>query len=394
MSNIDNPTMGTLLNTISDPTQFKIGDKISGDIISLAKNQAIINIPNVGLGMVRGKELYNEEYLAKLKLEEVVEAVIVDLDNEQGYFELSFRAIGRDRVWQEITQAFENKETVSAKIRDANRGGFIIRVHGIDGFLPASLLSPTHAIKVNGVEDKSLSNKMKKYVGQTFNVKLVNINPENDSLIASEKAVSDEIAQFKLQKYKVGDSVEGSIVGIVDFGLFVRFDEDLEGLVHISEMSWKKVENPYKEYRVGDKVNAKIVDIDKDNRINLSIKQVTPNPWFEFSKTVKPGDDFTGVVSKIATYGAIVVNPDDIQGLCHISQISLSPIESPAKIHEFIKPGNTYTFKILSVEPDEKLYLTLIDFDKAQKIQQDILSKQAHRAEERSNERNSEKAEN
>lgn len=383
MSNLDNPTMGTLLTTISDPAQLNIGDKLTGRIITLAKNQALVSIPNVGLGMVRGKELYNEEYLAKLKVDEEVEAVIVDLDNEQGYVELSFRAIGRDRVWQEITAAFENKDTVQAKIRDANRGGFLIRIHGIDGFLPASLLSPTHAIKATGVEDKSLANKMKKYVGQTFNVKLVNINPENDSLIASEKAVSDEIAQFKLQKYKVGDSVEGVIVGIVDFGLFVRFDEDLEGLVHISEMSWKKVENPYKEYRVGDKVSARIVDIDKDNRINLSIKQVTSNPWVEFSKTVKPGDEFTGVVSKIATYGAIVVNADDIQGLCHISQISSSQIESPAKIHEFIKPGNSYTFKILSVEPDEKLYLTLLDFDSAQKIQKEIVAKQTQRAEDK-----------
>jgi DNA-directed RNA polymerase subunit E'/Rpb7 len=187
--------------------------------------------------------------------------MVIDLDNEQGFVELSFRAIGRDKIWTEITAAFEAKTTVEAKIRDANRGGFLIRVNGIDGFLPASLLSPTHAIKANGVEDKSMTAKMKKYVGQIFNVKLVNINAETDSLIASEKAVSDEIAQFKLEKYKVGDSVEGSIIGIVDFGLFVRFDEDLEGLVHISEMSWKKVENPYKEYRVGEKS----VDFDYTN---------------------------------------------------------------------------------------------------------------------------------
>jgi small subunit ribosomal protein S1 len=377
MSNVDNPTMGVLLSTIADPTAIKIGEKISGEIITLTKNQAIISIPNVGLGIVRGKELYNEEYLAKLKVGESIEAMVVDLDNEQGYVELSFRAIGRDKIWQEITTAFETKATVEAKIRDANRGGFLIRVSGIDGFLPASLLSPTHAIKVNGVEDKSMTTKMKKYVGQTFNVKLVNINPETDSLIASEKAVSDEIAQFKLEKYKVGDSVEGSIIGIVDFGLFVRFDEDLEGLVHISEMSWKKVENPYKEYRVGEKVKVKIVDIDKDSRINLSIKQTTPNPWVEFAKTVKPGDEFNGTVTKIATYGAIVVNSDDIQGLCHISQISSTPIESPAKIHEHIKPGNSYKFHILSVDPEEKLYLTLLPFEEAQAIQQAVASKQA-----------------
>jgi small subunit ribosomal protein S1 len=376
MSNTDNPTMGTLLATIADPTNLKIGDKVSGEIISLAKNQAILSIPNTGLGMVRGKELYNEEYLAKLKVGETVEAVIVDLDNEQGYVELSFRAIGRDRIWQEISAAFEAKATVPAKIRDANRGGFLIKVHGIDGFLPASLLSPTHAIKSNAVEEKSMANKMKKYVGQTFNVKLVNISPETDSVIASEKAVSDEISQLKLQQYKIGDMIEGAIVGIVDFGLFVRFDEDLEGLVHISEISWKKVENPYKEYRVGEKIKAKIVDIDKENRINLSIKQTIQDPWVEFAKTVKPGSTFRGVVSKIATYGAIVVSDHDIQGLCHISQISDKNIESPAKIHEFIKPGQAYDFTVLSVDNDQKLYLTLLPFEQAQQIQADIVAKQ------------------
>ena len=376
MSNTDNPTMGTLLATIADPTNLKIGDKVSATIISLAKNQAILSIPNIGLGMVRGKELYNEEYLAKLKVGEMIESVIVDLDNEQGYVELSFRAIGRDQIWQEINAAYESKATVPAKIRDANRGGFLIKVHGIDGFLPASLLSPTHAIKSTGVEDKSLANKMKKYVGQTFNVKLVNISPETDSVIVSEKAVSDEISQLKLQQYKIGDVIEGAIVGIVDFGLFVRFDEDLEGLVHISEISWKKVENPYKEYRVGEKIKAKIVDIDKENRINLSIKQTIQDPWVEFAKSVKPGDPFRGTVSKIATYGAIVVSDHDIQGLCHISQISTKNIESPAKIHEFIKPGQAYDFTVLSVDNDQKLYLTLLPFENAQQVQADIITKQ------------------
>ena len=140
-------------------TILKVGDKVSGEIIVLAKNQVILSIPNIGLGMVRGKELYNEEYLAKLKMSETIEAVVVDLDNEQGYIELSFRAIGRDKIWAEINAAFESKSTIPCKIRDANRGGFLIKVYGIDGFLPASLLSPSHAIKSTGVEEKSLTDR-------------------------------------------------------------------------------------------------------------------------------------------------------------------------------------------------------------------------------------------
>jgi ribosomal protein S1 len=370
------PTMGDLLKHVSDDNQLKIGGQVSGKIIYIAKNEILLDIENIGLGVVRGRELYNEEYFSRLKIGETVEAVLIDLDNEKGMMELSFRAIGRDKIWAEIKESYENGSTIECKIRDANRGGFLVKVQGVDGFLPASLLAPAHAIKQVGLEEKSLVNQMKKYVGQTFNVKILSINPEADTLIVSEKAVSDEIAQAKLSKYKVGSIVEGSVVGAVDFGIFVRFDEQLEGLVHISEIAWKKVEDPRKEYKTGDKIKAKIVEIDKDNRINLSIKQILDNPWIEFAKNTKPGSKFTGKVAKVVTYGAIVVNDDDIQGLCHISQISEEPLDSPAKIHEVLKVGETREFTILSVSAEEKLYLTLLDFEKAKKIEEDLASKQ------------------
>jgi small subunit ribosomal protein S1 len=364
------PTMTDLLNKVANKETVKVGDIVIGKVIFVVKNQVLIQIENVGLGTVRGKELYNEEYLERLKVGENIEAVVIDLDNDLGILELSFRAIGHDKVWSEINEA---------KVRDVNRGGFMVKVKGIDGFLPASLLSPTHAIKQVSVEDKSLLNQMKKYVGQTFNVKIININPDNETIIVSEKAVSDELVAAKLSKYKIGDIVEGVVAGAVDFGLFVRFDGDLDGLVHISEIAWKKVEDPKNEYKVGDKVKVKIIDIDKDNRINLSIKQTTPNPWNEFIKTAKEGDTFTGKITKIVSYGIIVVNEQtDIQGLCHISQISATPIESPAKIHEIVKVGEVVDFKILSIESEEKekLYLTLLPIDEAKKIQEDLLNRQ------------------
>lgn len=362
------PSMGDLMQHVTDSESITVGKTISGKVIYISKNEAILDVENVGLGVVRGKELYNEEYLSSIKLNDTVEAIVIDLDNERDMLELSFRAIGRDKIWSEVKAKYENQETVEAKIRDANRGGFIVRVLGVDGFLPASLLSPTHAIKQVGVEDKSLLNQMKKYVGQTFNVKILSINESADTLIASEKAVSDELAKEKLSKYEVGTIVEGTVVGAVDFGIFIRFDEDLEGLVHISEIAWKKVEDPRTEFKMGQKVKAKIVEIDSENRINLSIKQLLPNPWIEFVKTTKPGDTFKGKVSKIVAYGAIIVNEDDIQGLCHISQMSEDEIESPSQIHDIVKIGEEKDFTVLSLEVDEKLYLTMLDFDKAKEI--------------------------
>ncbi len=372
---MNQPTMSDLINKVSGINELEIGQKVSGKIIFLAKNEAILDIENVGLGIVRGKELYNEEYLSHLKVGEVVEAIVLDLDNERGMIELSFRAIGKDKIWAEIREIYEQQKTVEGKIKDANRGGFLVRVHGVDGFLPASLLSPAHAIKqVGNTEETSLTSQMKKYIGQTFSLKIININPDNETVILSEKAVSDEIAQSKIDKYKVGQIVDGVVVGVADFGIFVRFDDYLEGLIHISELAWKKVEDPSKEYKVGDKVKAKIIEIESNGRFNLSIKQTLPNPWVDFAKTAKPGDKFIGKVAKIVNYGAIIVNEQDIQGLCHITQMSKEPLSSPAAIHDIMKVGQEMEFTILEVSEDEKLYLTLLDMQEAQKLQQNTES--------------------
>ncbi|MBC7406391.1 MAG: S1 RNA-binding domain-containing protein [Candidatus Parcubacteria bacterium] len=376
------PTMSNLLsavsNAASESTSIKVGDKIEGKVIFVVKNQVLIQIENIGIGVIRGKELYTDDYISKLQIGEIVEAMVLALDSELGALELSFKSIGHDKVIAEIKEAIDNKTTVDAKIREVNRGGFMVKVRGIEGFLPASLLSPTHAIKQIGTEDKSLLNQMKKYVGQIFKVKIISLNPDSESIIVSERAVNDELITEKLNKYKIGDVVEGVIAGAVDFGLFVRFDENLDGLVHISEIAWKKVDDPRNEYKKGDKVTVKIIDIDKENRINLSIKQTMTNPWTQFVKASKVGDAFKGKIGKIVSYGVIVVNEDtDIQGLCHISQISDPILDNPTKIHDLLKLGDIKEFKILSLDNSEKLYLTLLeDFDKALQIQTEIVAKQ------------------
>ncbi len=376
------PTMDDLVMKVGSLNPVKIGETLSGKVIFLTKNQCFIEIENIGIGVVRGRELYNEEYLSRLKVGEEIEGIVLNLDNEMGYLEMSFRAIGRDKIWAEIVQYHEKGEIIDAKIKDVNRGGFLVGISGgIEGFLPASLLSSTHSVKQINNEDKSLQNQMKKYLGQTFKVKITNLNPESDSVIVSEKAVSEELIAAKLAKYKASDIVDATVIGIVDFGLFVRFDDDIDGLVHISEIAWKKVENPSLEHKIGDNVKVKILEIDKDHRINLSIRQTTPNPWTTFAKNNKPGEKFKGKITKIVSYGAIVVDPEtDIQGLCHISQLSEKPLESPAKIYELIKVGDVLDFIILNLEGEEnseKLYLSRIkDLETAQKIQAEIQNKQ------------------
>lgn len=364
---VNQPTMDDLLKRVGGEKELEITDRVSGKIIYITKSEVILDIDNVGLGLVRGKELYNDEYVALLKEGETVEAVVLDLDNERGMLELSFRAVGRDKIWSELTKAHEEKNTIEAKIRDVNRGGFLVKVQGVYGFLPASLLAPAHAIKqATGVEANNLLNQMKRYVGQTFNVKVLSMNEESDTVVVSEKAVSDEINAVKLSKYKIGDVVHGTVVGVVDFGIFVRFDSDLEGLVHISEIAWRKIDKTHNEYKIGDAVSARIIEIDGDNRINLSIKQTLENPWVKFAKKTKVGDAFVGSVQKITSFGVLVSNEDEIQGLCHISQLQIDAIDNPAKLHDIAKIGEKIEFKVLALEANEKLYLTKLPLDIAE----------------------------
>lgn len=375
------PSMNDLLNyATATPGVFKdinVGEVVKGSVLSISKNEVLIDLPMLGLGVVRGMELYNDEYLSSIKPGAEIEALVINLENEKGMVELSFRAIGRDQIWNELQDIYEKKGSTEAKVVHANRGGLMVKVRGVIGFLPASLLSPSHSIKQTSLsESNTLLKQMQKYIGQSFSVKIDDLDRESDKLIVSEKAVSDEMVGQKLSKYKVGDVIEGRVSGIVDFGLFIRFDTELEGLIHISELAWKKVEDPRESFSLGQLVKAKIISIDGDGRVNLSIKQTQDNPWVNFSETTKVGTVIKARVSKITTYGAICVTENQIQGLCYIGQMSETPIDNPSKIHDILKVGQEYDFTVIEIHPsDYRLSLSLLPYDVAVKIDSEIKAK-------------------
>jgi ribosomal protein S1 len=375
------PGMGDLLSYASTTADvykdINTGDVIKGTVLSISKNEVLIDLPMIGLGVVRGMELYNDEYLSSIKPGAEIDALVIELENEKGMVELSFRAIGRDQIWNELQELFDNKTTTEAKVVHANRGGLMIKVRGVVGFLPASLLSPSHSIKQTSLsESNTLLKQMQKYIGQSFPVKIDDLDREGDKLIVSEKAVSDEMVGQKLSKYKVGDQIEGRVSGIVDFGVFLRFDTDLEGLIHISELAWKKIEDPRESFTLGQLVKAKIISIDGDGRINLSIKQTQENPWVSFAQTTTVGTVIKARVTKITTYGAICVTENQIQGLCYIGQMSETPIDNPAKIHDIVKVGQEYDFTIIEIHPsDYRLSLSLLPYDVALKVDSEIKAK-------------------
>lgn len=327
----------------------KVADVVKGKIISVAKNEIRVDIEGYKTGVVRGRELFAEagEY-ADLKVGDEVAATVIDMENELGEVELSFRYAGQQKAWETLRKLMETGELLPAKIIEANKGGLLARVNHVNGFLPVSQLSPDNYPRVTGGDKIKILEKLKSFVGQSMNVKVIDVNEREEKLIVSEKAVWEEAQKGVLDKYKVGDTVEGVITAIADFGVFVKFD-NLEGLVHISEIAWQRIDHPRDLVKVGDAVKAEIIGIE-GSKLFLSMKKLIQDPWKAVGEKYKVGDTVEGKVLKVNPFGFFVELDRDIHGLAHISELSKKPIKNVADIG---KVGDTLKFKIVSIEPEQ-----------------------------------------
>ncbi len=327
----------------------KVGDVVKGIIISLSKNEIRIDIEGYKTGVVRGRELFAEavEY-ADLALNQEVEATVIDLENELGEVELSFRYAGQQKAWEVLRKLMESGELVDAKIIEANKGGLLANVNHVNGFLPVSQLSPDNYPRVSGGDKIKILEKLKSFVGTSMKVKVIDVNEREEKLIVSEKSVWEEAQKGVLDKYKLGDVVEGAITAIADFGVFVKFD-NLEGLVHISEIAWQRIDHPRDLLKVGDVVKAEIIGIE-GSKIFLSMKKLIQDPWKTVTEKYKIGDSVEGKVLKINPFGFFVELDKDIHGLAHISELSKKPVKN---VSDIAKIGDTMTFKIVSIEPEQ-----------------------------------------
>jgi small subunit ribosomal protein S1 len=338
-------------NALKSP---KIGEIIEGKMIGLKKGSVYVDLGAVGTGIIYGKEFYqSREILKDLKPGDTVFVKVTDFENDEGYIELSLSQAGQDLNWEKLKQAKENGDLVQVTISGANKGGLLAEVSGISGFLPVSQLSPQNYPRVEGGDANKILKELQKFVGQSMEVKIFDIDPGQGKLILSEKAKETEKIKEILKKYNIGDVVEGEITGLVDFGAFIRFpvraknEEALEGLIHISELDWAIVENPFEIVKVGDKVNAKIIEI-KDNKVSLSLKALKTDPWSETEEKYKKDDIIKGKVTKFNPFGAFVEITPKIQGLCHISEFG-----TKLKMEESLKVGESYDFQILEIRPEE-----------------------------------------
>ncbi|MBI4050702.1 MAG: S1 RNA-binding domain-containing protein [Candidatus Doudnabacteria bacterium] len=341
---------------------LKEGEVIQGRILSVGKNEVYVDVAGVGLGVVRGRELYDDEtILSSLKVGDMVYASVIEIENKDGNIELSFRKAGQERVWQALKEKLESREVIHAKILEANKGGLMVKINNVLGFLPVSQLAPSHYPRVEDGDKNRILAVLKGYVGQDFDVRIITAEPEGEKLIISERAVIEGELMQKIGKLAIGDVVEGVVTGVVDFGAFVKFGEELEGLVHISELAWQRIEDPKDIVKVGDRVKAQIISIDND-RISLSFKRLQKDPWEDAVKQYSIGQIVRGKVVKLAPFGAFVELDPNIHGLAHVGELSEEKIKEPGEV---LKEGEEYQFKIISIEPQEhRLGLSLKGLNK------------------------------
>lgn len=341
--------MNDLLESGAEIRVLKPGDMVEGTMISVSKNEVYIDLSGYGVGVVRGRELYDDQAtLNSLKPGDKITASVVETENREGNVELSLRVAGQERVWQKLRDFMESKEIVSTKILAANKGGLMIELNNVTGFLPVSQLSLEHYPRVEDGDKNKILSILNSYVGTNFSVQVITADMNEEKLIVSEKAVHEEEMHSKMSELKISDVITGNITGVVDFGVFVKFGE-LEGLVHISELAWQRIENPKDLFKVGDVVKAKIIAIEK-GRVSLSIKQLQNDPWAEAVKKYQIGQVVKGTISKIMPFGVFVELDKDIQGLAHLIELSHEPVK---QAEDVVKIGQEAEFKVISIEPGE-----------------------------------------
>ncbi|HPI82355.1 MAG TPA: S1 RNA-binding domain-containing protein [Candidatus Paceibacterota bacterium] len=330
---------------------------VEGPVISIQKSSVFIDLAPFGTGIIYGREFINaREIIRKINIGDTVKAKVVDTDSENGYIELSLKEARQALIWNEAEKAIKAKTPIELVVKEANKGGLILDWQGISGFLPASQLKSEHYPRVEDSDKDKILKALKLLIGQRINVVMISALPKEGKLIFSEKDNNPEERREIIGKYNLDDELECEVAGIVDFGVFLKLEDGLEGLVHISEIDWGLVEDPRSMFNVGDKVKAKVIEI-KDGKISLSIKALKENPWKEFENTLKKGDIVSGVVIKFNKHGALVSIKQGVAGLVHNSSFG-----TEEKLRSTLELGKNYNFQVTLFEPkDQRMTLIFLD---------------------------------
>lgn len=343
----DHP-MAKLVEQIATPP--KSGDVVEGTIIELVRGRLYVDLPPFGTGIIYGREYLNAaDVLRKANPGDLITAKVVDASGLDGYIELSLKEARQAAIWGEAEQAIVNATVYNIPVEEANKGGLILSWQGIQGFLPASQLSKEHYPRVPEGDKDKIFGELKKLESTVLAVRIITADAKEGKLIFSERTGEEDTEKTSLiDKYQVGDIVDGEVTGAVDFGVFVKLEQGLEGLVHISELDWGLVEDPRTLFKVSDRVRVKVIEI-KDGKVSLSVKALKENPWKTASERYVKGQEVTGVIIKYNKHGALASIEEGVAGLVHISEFA-----TPADLRDTLELGKTYPFAITLFEPKDQ----------------------------------------
>lgn len=345
-------TMDDLLEQF-DAVPLKAGDVVEATVTKIKKHEIWMDLGPHGIGVVLRREIGGQ----KLDVGQVVSASVVDPEMDEGYALLSLRKAVKDRGWDELARVSESQEVIEVIAYDANRGGLLIELEGIRGFMPVSQLSADHYPRVTGADKDEILQKLNSLINKPLRVRILDASRKDNKLIFSEKAAIKDDMQARFAELKVGDVVEGTVTGVIDFGAFINVD-GIEGLVHISEISWERVEDPKKYVKNGQRIKAKVIAADKD-RLSLSIKQLTEDPWMQDVEKFKKGQTVEGTITRITPFGAFVQLTPAVEALVHVSEIAASQEDAvdPEKIFNL---NEKKQFKVLEINKEaRKIALSL-----------------------------------
>ena len=338
-------TMDELLaETDGSLKQLAVGDTVNGTVLSVKKHEVLIDLGAQGVGLVPRREA---SFARNLEVGTEVTASVIDVEMNDGYVLLSLRKAVKDKGWDEIQEKLDAAEIVDVTPFDANRGGLLAEYEGIRGFLPVSQLSAEHYPRVGSADKDEILQRLNSLVGKSIKVRILDASKKDNKLIFSEKeAVRDGLAARFAEMHE-GDTVKGTVTGVVDFGVFVNVD-GIEGLIHISEISWERVNSPSDYVKVGDVIDAKIIAIDKE-RLSLSMKQLTEDPWLSEVENLKPGSKVEGTVTRITPFGAFVQISPAVEALVHVSELGEGNDVDPEKVFTL---NERKSFTVLDVDRD------------------------------------------
>ena len=352
MNATTNSHMGDLLVQQPVPGALRLGQLIKGIVADFQPSRVLIELENGSTGIITKRELGNYLEAGDLAVGSEVESTVIDTENPQGLVVLSLRKASQDLIWAEIGSLHKEERNFKVKVEEANKGGLMCRYKGLKSFLPVSQLTPLNYPRVENADSGEILRRLQEFIGKEFVVRVMNLDRLEGKIIVSEKLAEESLARQTLKNLKVGDTVEGTVSGVVKYGIFVTFG-GVEGLVHVSELDWSHVSNPGALYSVGQKAEVMIIGAETE-KLSLSIKRLSEDPWAEKGQAYSQGQAVEGKVVRWNDNGIFIEITPEIAGFFSLERLGVESIDE-AKPQE----GATMSGTVVEVNFDShRLELT------------------------------------